>query len=136
MECYLEKFIFPYVDQKRSDLQLHHSHPALLIFDDFNGQCTEQLLKLLESRNIHTVIIPANCTDRLQPLDISVNKPVKHFYEESFRNGMLTDLPPIKISSKEAYCSKIKHNETIRGCLDCCCLRIHKGEARNYYNWI
>lgn len=37
MECYLEKVIFPYVDQKQSDLQLHHAHPALLIFDNFNG---------------------------------------------------------------------------------------------------
>ena len=41
MECYLEKVIFPYVDQKRNDLWLHHAHPALLIFDNFNGQCTE-----------------------------------------------------------------------------------------------
>ena len=33
----------------------------------------------IESRNILIAIVPANCTDRLQPLDVSVSKPVKDF---------------------------------------------------------
>ena len=31
------------------------------------------------SRNILIAIVPASCTDRLQPLDVSVSKPVKDF---------------------------------------------------------
>ena len=45
----------------------------------FTGQNTEQVLKLLESNYIHFVQVPVNCTDRLQPLDISVNKAAKDF---------------------------------------------------------
>ena len=33
----------------------------------------------LDSNNINVTLIPANCTDRLQLLDISVNKAVKDF---------------------------------------------------------
>ena len=32
-------------------------------------------------------MIPANCTDRLRPLDIGINKAVKEFYMVDFKNG-------------------------------------------------
>ncbi len=31
------------------------------------------------------VFVPANCTDRLQPLDVSVNKPAKTFMRAQFQ---------------------------------------------------
>lgn len=34
---------------------------------------------MLEENNIHVVKVPAICTDRLQPMDLSVNKSVKDF---------------------------------------------------------
>ena len=36
-------------------------------------------IELFEENNIDIVLVPANCTDRLQPLDISVNKAAKNF---------------------------------------------------------
>ena len=45
----------------------------------------KELLKLIDDNNINTVIIPANCTDRLQPLDLSVNKAVKNFLRKQFQ---------------------------------------------------
>ena len=53
-------------------------HPAVVIFDNFKAQCTSELLTILDENNINVILIPANCTDRLQPLDISVNKAVKN----------------------------------------------------------
>ena len=50
-----------------------------MIFDVFKGQCTEDVLKMLEDNHIERVVVPANCTDRLQPLDLSINKPAKEF---------------------------------------------------------
>ena len=36
------------------------------------------MLNLLVDVYIHAMMVPANCTYRLQPMDISVNKAVKH----------------------------------------------------------
>ena len=53
--------------------KLVKNHPTLLIFDNFKAQCTKDLLIFLDDKNIHVVLIPANCTDKLQLLDLSVN---------------------------------------------------------------
>ena len=56
-----------------------------MIFDCFKGQVTEAFLEKLEQHNLHHVIVPANCTDRLQPLDVSVNKAVKGHLKNQFQ---------------------------------------------------
>ena len=65
MASYLQKVIFPYIQKKQHELNLLADYPSLLLFDNFNGQCTETLLKMIDDKNINTVIILANCTDRL-----------------------------------------------------------------------
>ena len=40
----------------------------------------EKILKLLDANNINCVIIPANSTDELEPMDLSINKCVKDYY--------------------------------------------------------
>lgn len=55
-----------------------------MIFDKFTGQGTESLQQLFEENHIHVIRVPANCTDRLQPLDVSVNKPAKTFLRQQF----------------------------------------------------
>ena len=84
MKDYLVMVLIPYICNKREELKLRHDYPALVIFDHFAGQITEALLQLLEENNIHRVTVPANCTDRLQPLDISVNKSAKEFLRRQF----------------------------------------------------
>ena len=86
MKEYLEQIILPYINKKREDLKLVENHPALLIFDNFKVQCTNNLLTLLDNNNIHVVFIPANCTDKLQPLNLSVNKAAKDFLRSKFQN--------------------------------------------------
>ena len=85
MRDYFEKIIFPYIDEKRSELKLSNEQPALLIFDNFKAQCTPPLLRLLDRHNANVVLIPPNCTDRLQPLDLSVNKAAEDFLRRKFR---------------------------------------------------
>jgi len=43
-------------------------------------------MQLLDEHNIHVVSIPANCTDRLQLMDLSVNRSVKEFMQSKFRD--------------------------------------------------
>ena len=86
MKQYFEKIILPYVNEKRKELQLSSDHPALLIFDNFKAQTTSSILKLLDSHKLDIVLLPANCTDRLQPLDLSVNKSAKDFLRSQFQS--------------------------------------------------
>ena len=96
MIVYLEKIIIPYVAESHKQLKLSSQHPALVIFDVFKGQCTESVIQLLEENNILYVIIPPNTTDKLQPLDLSVNKPAKDFvrrkFQEWYRDKILDQL--------------------------------------------
>lgn len=41
-------------------------------------------MALLDAHNIHVCLLPANTTDHLQPMDISVNKPAKDFLKRQF----------------------------------------------------
>ena len=82
MRQYIDKIILPYLCQKRKELKLPPEQPAVMIFNNFKGQCTKELLKFLDSNNIDVILIPPNCTDRLQPL--SINKAAKEFLRKQF----------------------------------------------------
>ena len=82
---YIINILLPYLDQKKKELKLDANHRALLIFDNFKGQCTENTLTFLDSNNVNVDLIPPNCTDRLQPLDLSVNKAGKEFLRRQFQ---------------------------------------------------
>ena len=77
MVQYIEEVIIPYVEAQRADLE--DSKPALVIVDNFRGQTTSRVTDLLEANSIHVCFLPANTTDLLQPMDISVNKPARTF---------------------------------------------------------
>ena len=85
MKRYIEKIIVPFVSQNREALKLEKTHPALALFDCFRGQTTPDIIALLESHNIIVVQVPANCTDKLQPLDVSLNKPMKDEMKKRFQ---------------------------------------------------
>ncbi len=85
MNNYLCNIILPYIVKKREELHLPEDQQALVIFDNFTAQCTEEFFKLIESHHVSYALVPANCTDRLQPLDLSVNKPAKNFLQNKFQ---------------------------------------------------
>ena len=83
---YIVKIILPYLQQKRKELDIPPDSCGLLLIDSFKGQCNEKLLKFFGFNSINVVMVPLNCTDRLQPLDVNVNKPVKDFLCEKFHS--------------------------------------------------
>ena len=65
---------------------------ALAIFDCFKGQVTDEVVNVLEEHNIDLVIIPAKCTDRLQPLDQNFNKTAKSFLQRQFQDWYANEI--------------------------------------------
>ena len=57
---------------------------GLLIFDVFQGQTTDKVLKFLEDNNILATKVPPNTTHLFQPLDLTVNEVAKDFTEKKF----------------------------------------------------
>ena len=55
------------------------------MWDTFKGTKTNNVRALLEKHNISEVVVPANTTLFNQPLDVSVNRPWKHFMRGKFQ---------------------------------------------------
>ena len=100
---YIEKIIVLYVNSVRESTGNDTS--AVIIMDNFKGQVTSPVNSLLEANNIHVCLLPPNTTDRLQPLDISVNKPAKDFmkrkFEEWYSGEIMKQLDGKDIESAE-----------------------------------
>ena len=77
MMIYIHSILLPYVEKTLAELQINCNHRALVIFDQFKEQTTDNILSTLEKNHISVGKVPGNCTDRLQPLDLSINKTVK-----------------------------------------------------------
>ena len=69
---------------KRKELGLPTTFPTLVRFDAFKDQTRESIYQLLENNAIYAVSIPANCTDKLQPMDLRLNKSIKEFLKNKF----------------------------------------------------
>ena len=85
MRRYIDNIIVHFVIKRRKEWKLKETHPAAAIFDNFQGQTTAAILSHLKSHNIMPIQLPANCTDKLQPLDISINKPMKDHLKSKFQ---------------------------------------------------
>ena len=66
--------------RKRRSLGFADDYPT-----NFKAQITLNILTLLDQSSINVVLIPPNCTDCLQPLDVSVNKVVKKELHTQFQ---------------------------------------------------
>ena len=60
---------------------LSPTHQALAIF---RGQIIDEVYELLEENQSSVVWVPIKYTDKLQPLDFSVNKPAKDHLKQKF----------------------------------------------------
>jgi len=81
---YIQKIILQYVTKKREEKGFSDNQHAPYIVENFKAQLTSEVLGLLGTNNVEIVFVPANCTDRLQPLDLLVNKPAKYFLGSKF----------------------------------------------------
>ena len=116
MSRHIEKIVVLYLSQNREALKLAKTHPAVAILDCFKGQTTPGILTHLERHNSIPIHIRANCTDKLQPLDVPINKPLKDEMKRRFRTWyaaevekQLNDDIPIEQVKVEMPASIIKN---------------------------
>ena len=77
MLAYINNVVILYVVETCHTLKLPHSQLALALFDHFEGHLTPRVQDDMDTNNILVVDVPANCTDRLQPIDLSIDEPLK-----------------------------------------------------------
>jgi len=70
---------------------------SLFAMDLCSAHKTDQVLQLLHSHKIIPSLIPAGCTSLVQPLDVSINKPIKGRIRE------LTDEAILECESVESF---------------------------------
>ena len=97
---YITTVIVPYMNEKRKQLGLDPKHTGLVILDEFKGQTTEKVLRLLRSYLMY-VTVPPNCTDRLQPLDVGVNRSAEQLLRTKFENWYADQIVAHKGLGKE-----------------------------------
>ncbi|KAJ8306699.1 hypothetical protein KUTeg_015740 [Tegillarca granosa] len=106
MAEYINKIIVPYIDSVKDEKDFSIRQKSLVIFDCFRGQITDEFLSLLNKESILYATIPPNCTDKLQPMDLSVNKCAKDFLKEQFQQYYANEV--IKQQEKGISVEEIK----------------------------
>ena len=93
---WIDKVWSPYVRGK----------PALLALDTFTGHLTETVRAAFDKCGTKLLVIPGGCTSVLQPLDISINKPLKSYIRQSWCQYMIEEtdkgVSKVKCPPKEA----------------------------------
>ena len=79
----IDEVIIPYVKDNRVKLG-KPDQTALLVFDVFRGQITEEVTSHLSKNNILFVKVPNNMTHLFQPLDLTVNGHCKKYMKKKF----------------------------------------------------
>lgn len=63
--------------------------PSLLILDSCSAHLTNTVQEAFKCANTTVLVIPGGCTPIVQPLDVSINKPVKQYLRASWEDFML-----------------------------------------------
>ena len=63
-----------------------------MIFDVFKGQVTDKVLSQYKTSNIEVVLVPANMTGLLQPLDLTVNGYANEYCKSKFNHWYISEI--------------------------------------------
>jgi len=80
--------------------QYTNRKPSLCVLDSFRAHITEKVKKDFKRVGAQLAVIPGGCTSKLQPLDVSVNKPFKAYLRVSWSN-FIREATEEMVKSKE-----------------------------------
>ena len=92
MNVYLNKIWHPFIKRRAEELGLPTK--SLLVMDSFSAHLTTDVSENLKNNNTQSVIVPGGCTSKVQPLDVSINKPFKQILKKTLcqEQGRCTNL--------------------------------------------
>ena len=80
----IDDILLPYIGKVKKEHNLPDDQNSFLIWDAFRAQSTATVMEKLSSHGIQTVMVPANRTHSLQPLDLTTNASFKRLEKRSF----------------------------------------------------
>ncbi|CAI7728408.1 unnamed protein product [Closterium sp. NIES-53] len=69
VQTWLTKEVLPHLNPQRGQ----NARRAMLVLDSYCGHITQTMLQAYRTHSITPAVIPAGCTSRSQPLDVSIN---------------------------------------------------------------
>jgi hypothetical protein len=74
----------------------NNSNRRLLVWDAFSAHITPEVKEAVRTiYNSDMAVIPGGCTSKLQPCDVSWNKPFKDIYTDIYDDWMLNSIPQL-----------------------------------------
>ena len=105
-----DETIFPYLQQVKEEKGLPQEQHLLVTMDTFKGQDNVILKEFCSKSRCEIVIVPHNLTNKFQPLDLTVNKAAKAFFQNQYNDWFSdqvaqplksgNDQTDVKVSSK------------------------------------
>ena len=81
--------------------ELRKEGHLLLFLDNFEAHLDPRVLEMAAANGVHMIAFPAHSTHILQPLDVGIMQPLKHYY---------TQVPNSQRSSTQNACCCHKTN--------------------------
>ena len=103
-------------------MDLDEDQPALVILDVFAAHRTDKVKELYSEHNISLEFVPVNCTDVLQPLDLSCNGDFKSYLKGLFSTWYADEVSKqlktgetVKINLQLSYIKPLHANWLLQG---------------------
>ena len=108
---YVDTVLKPYIQYVRNRLE-KPDQKALLILDVFAAHRVATVMRKVEDAGFVLLYVPAACTDKLQPLDLLINKPFKEALKGAFHkwysNEVVSQMSAMEDEGGEANMSAVR----------------------------
>ena len=115
-----ETILLDWFERVWLNLNISVNQKPVLIFDQCKVHTSAQILKFLERKKITYEVIPAGTTGYLQPLDISINRPLKAYIKEKFDKWYMNFGSTTANTTPKGYRRPPSYDNLIRWTIESC----------------
>ncbi|CAI7775726.1 unnamed protein product [Closterium sp. NIES-53] len=97
VQTWLTKEVLPHLNPQRGQ----NARRAMLVLDSYRGHITQTMLQAYRTHSITSAVIPAGCTSRIQPLDVSINRCFKAAVRACYARWLMREGIHLKLKAGE-----------------------------------